>query len=76
MKDNNKLEKIIKVMLIFWQNTLTMKDDIFMNHVYKMNIETLYKGSEIESNWFLRFKERFKRQYKLAYGYAIESMGR
>ena len=73
MKDGNKLISIIVKVL---KNAASVAEEIFINHEYKGNIGTLYKGSRKESNELLRFKERFKRQYQFAYGYAIESMGR
>ena len=76
MMNSSKKNKIVDVMVASLKSLLKIEEDYFINHEYKVNIGTLYKRSEKESNSILRFKERFKWKFELAPNCVIESMGR
>lgn len=75
-KNNNNEERILNIVMVMLERIFMFKNNFLENHEYKENIGTIYKGSIKESNEEFRFKERFRWKHRLAYGYAIESMGR
>ena len=72
----NKLLNVMKEKFVEVSSHNNENKKSLVNHEYKINIGTLYKGSEKESNKLLRFKERFRIMLQLAFSYLKESMGR
>lgn len=78
-KNSNKNKEIVDNLVNIVSmsiDMLTFANKFSLNREYMENIGTIYKGSIKESNRLLRFKERFKMKYILAYNYAQGNMGR
>ena len=60
--EKNRCQQIVDEMMLQISRIKEIIEFFFVNHEYKENIGTIYKGSINESKDFLRFKQRFKKK--------------